>query len=1328
MSLADYEVFFRERLSVWNGALDVSPGSPIDTMVVQPLLRRLGTDPFTVDAATFIITRLSQELPEIAIGNGDGIEDLLMKPVLLLWDPIIREIQRIKNARGFNDPETLALEEAEALGSSFFIRRDTGEVSKGPCRIYYAQPQKETITAANFATSKRGLHYFPTGQQSITSQEMSLNKEGDLFYFDVTMTAESPGDEYNIEPGELTTIANVNAAVRITNKVRFRDGRPAENAATYVGRIERSLSEKSLVSLRGIAAVLGESLPEISRLGVVGFNDPEMQRDVITGGGLGASLITGVDGVIVADGKFENRSVRLHSDSADFTSLGPAGPSTGYILTVVGARGPGASPPIQDFPIVRVVSANEVDIDSSVLFLGAADVPFMVRKQELTLSGIPGGILQPNGPNGTLVVENNKIHIGGMTDMYVRGLSLETGSLILDAVVDEDPELSGIDCAVANPGVDSRVRLGDLILGTNYQVDDQAYQLLDEAKDRQYSLQILEGPIAGTYRILGVNQAAASPPLLELDPTPLPVTSPPSFRWRLVTQIVLDLVEPKDVRIRGTDGLGIQNQNVFQTSTPVDFDALGVSVNDILRISVGEVTGDYVIKEVIAPGFTSVRVDRVFTNSLTGATYQIFRANAEGGVERPLIRIKEVSLLDTSGQPVGTTIPYAKPVDVRSSAFSNVGIGSKVALSNASFGLVTKPFANAGANVSAGNLRLDGDGISPDLIVTLSGVLTPQQIADAFNAAAVAHAMIGYPIAFVRPASASTSRVCIAAFAPNTRTLPTSTVGTHNYLFSGTFEEHHSRDIRDLNSPAVVWTDVSPLIDTRLDVVWAQDGLNKGFHGIESVTPPTPVGFSTDSKALRSPVDFSPDFGNALVLGSRSFGTARLYFLEPTSISIGADTWFASTVAGGDVRYVPDTTISYQLIPSLPNGDKPLDGEVTGQVLTSVSSDFVRQGVRIGDELVIDFQPITGGTDLADPVPALALKSLVLSLSNQAERTITFVNDVGTPSAVSRSGVASQINSSVGQEICSVEEVTPGSFRLKFNPTIPLHILPTGSANTTIGFAALDYRNTALNAGTYEILDVSPTEITVDNLVGDITEQQFSINRPQTQRITSTTMANQVAEAGLYYWDVELFSEGPGDLWNLPTGTAMTAEGYASDGYYLSTNDSNTSMSPYESLFMHLSGSILPVGVDDSPENSIRLSGQSMSVSYEYSSLVSTLQSFITSDTERVVNENPLGRHLIPHFVRFDLNYSGGSREVEVQPDVETYIKNVLPDVPLESSDVQNIVRGRGADSIQNPIDLLAVVCNVDRSITVARSQDALSTGRLAAFIPDRIKLTRRNR
>jgi hypothetical protein len=227
------------------------------------------------------------------------------------------------------------------------------------------------------------------------------------------------------------------------------------------------------------------------------------------------------------------------------------------------------------------------------------------------------------------------------------------------------------------------------------------------------------------------------------------------------------------------------------------------------------------------------------------------------------------------------------------------------------------------------------------------------------------------------------------------------------------------------------------------------------------------------------------------------------------------------------------------------------------------------------------------------------------------------------------------------------------------------------------------------------------------------------------QRVTTTTMAAQQAEAGLYYFDVELVSEGSGDLWNISAGLQLFVDAYRSDGYYLTTDDSNLTFSTIERPRLVISKSILEQGVDDSPSNATPVVGQNLQVLYERSQLVADAQAFVTAETERVQCESALVRHLIPNFVRFDLSYTGGSTEEVVTRDIEKYINDLFPADALESSDLQKIVSDRGAGSIQNPIDLISIVHQVDRSIQATRSQNALLTGRLSAFVPDLLDIKR---
>lgn len=1322
MGLADYEVFIRERLGVWDSNLDLTEGSPIDTQVIQPLLRRLGTDPFTVDASTFIVERLTQEFPDLATTDGDAVSDLLAKPALLLWDPIIREIQRVKNMLSFRDPSILTVDEAEALGANIFSERDRGNFSRGVMRVYYAQPQSASITQANFATSRSGLHFFPQEVQSIRTEEMILNVEGELYYFDVNLVAEKAGDEYNIGPGELVTIANVPAAIRVVNKSRFRFGLPEQDAETFIGAIGQDLTERSLVTLRGVDSKISKSFPEVTRLAVVGFNDPEMQRDVLSGGSLGPVIAAGTDASSSPDGEFKPLTRRLVIPSANFfTDVGPTGASSGYVLTLFNMFS--GVPNVRDLEITKVINNTTVEVASQSLIFTSGK-PWTLRKKELNISGIPGGILFPNTVDGTMNITPDKVHIGGCTDVLVRGADFDTASLVIDVVADDTPALSGSKCDVST-GV---AKLGDLVLGTSYQVDDATYVLLNTARLEQYSFEIQNGVAAGVYRVLNVVQTPGQSPALTLDPAPpIPVGN---FRWRLLDTIEIDLVEPKETRVSGTTGVMIQDQLIFSASPAIDFDALGVSVGDILRIENGANKSDRIVEQLTPPFFTQIQVDKPFTASQSGATFTIFRSNKAGGVKRPLVRITSIDLLDTSGQPVGTTIPYAKPVEVLSRSFQNPGAGEKVTSLVGVLGIVSVVQPLAGFNSAGGTIDITWDG-GPTIAATITaGLRTAAQVVADLNAAS--QIAVSKDIAAVVSYN-SRDYVGIIPLGANTRTTTPST--EHATLFGDT-TVRTSRDVR--TTDAVVWTSVSPTIDADLDALWVRDGYQVGFYSDLGVnyTPGT-LGVST---ALRVSYDFAPELIVNLAVGARSLGSARAYFLEPTSMEIDQTSRFKMMTSDGvELAFKPDPTLRFEKIPALPNGKKPHDG-ATGagnNDITSVSNDFLKKGIRVGDIVIIDYVPMTGSVALADPVPSLAFKNLILSLDNQADKTITFVSDVATPNAVSRDAVAKQINTAVGLNIASISEVTPGSFHLVFDPEVLLLIRPQNGApneaNTLLGFSDVSVTNNlSQDAGERTVVTVAPGSVTTKLILSGAAfigtnNQQFKVLRRGGQRICSTQMANNKAEASLYYWDIELVSEGAGDLWNIDADKDMTASSYRSDGYFLESGDDNLTFSTDEKVKINFSRSILDVGVDDDPENATQLTGQSVSINYEYSSVVGNVQSFISSDTERVINQSPLSRHLVPHFVRFDLVYSGGSKPAEITPDLESYVRDVEPNQAIESSDIQALVSGRGATSIQNPIDLLAVVHNFDRTVTLARSQNSLTTTRLAAFIPDILNVTRRS-
>lgn len=1333
MAVFDLQVFLQERLRAFDENMDVSSGSPADVQIIQPVLRRLGTDPFTVDLATFLSARLKQAFPEMSTEEGDALTDLLIKPSVLLMDPFVREIFRIRNSQSFKDPTTLTTDEADALGANLFSTRELGDYSRGTGRVYFAQPRNVSVTPANFFTSKGGLHYFPDGKQDITVDEMMLNIDGSLYYFDISAIAEQPGTAYNIGPNELSNIANLEGTAKVANLRRFSSGNSAETAVDFVDRTQQELTERSMVTLRGIGARIPKAFPEVTRLAVVGFGDPEMQRDVLTGGGLGPTLAGGLFGSTILDGigKSTTKRFSVSDVGVDFTALVDSTDPGSFVLTVTQAY-PGP-PLIRDLPIVKVIDSQTVEVEDQAFLPFYSDRPWTLRKKELTLSGIPGGLLFPDTANGTVVIPDGEVHVGGLYDVSVRGSSFDSSSLVLDSITDANPATSGIHLIFV---ASDTVQLGDLTLGNapgdNYAVGDDIYNALVNSQQYGYTLQILDGIAAGDYRVTQVSQVTSSHPTLQIFPAPA-VAPSGEMRWRLVDVIDIDLLEPKDTRVSGENLQTLQNSDVVTTTAAVDWASLGVSENDTLRVLEGPDAFDYVVKSL--PSFDSAKLDRALKNTNVNLSYTIFRANAAGGLQLPLIRISQIELLDTVGQSVGSIVPYAKAIDIQSRAFENPGRGVKYETTRARLGIVSVAEPVGGFLVGDHNLSIS----MPSGLYGYPGLFTVTFLTGTYGSPVSAADLVAMINA---QAALSIGHNVVSAVLLHNQ--------GHNYVglvpldhrmgISGgdsvliLFGSDGPYTVGDIRVDGVVWTTIDPSISPNdLDVLQVLDGIQSGFYGHLNVSP---------SSLAADGTGFAPEFNRHIRIGARSLGSARCYFLGPTSVEFGPQSVFTVTLSDGAVvRYIPDPTLDSVRVPAYPSTVFPSDGSVAAtDVIFNAGYGFSTESIIPGDFLDLLYVPITGITSLPSVIHGLVGLTLVLSVDGGADQTITFGNnylaDVWAVDRDAVGGVVSQINTAVGKVIASLN----GLKHLVFIGDFSIIARGSGTANSILGLGVSDQHNDSSNyqAGGRQITFVNGD---VRNLDGSIsgsvlvsppftateTNVKWRIRRLSTQRCSSTRMNANTSKAGLYYFDVELVSEGTGDLYNIDSNVQMFSEGYRSDGYYLTTDDPDLTFSTAEKPRLHVSRSILEVGVSDSPSNATQLSGQNLEVTYDRSTLTSDVQNFVLSETERVVCSNPLSRHLVPHFVRFDLEYTGGSNADVVSGDIATYIQKLYPSDFLESSDLVNKAYQRGASSVVSPIDLIAVVHNYDRTVQAQRSQNALNTGRLAAFLVDVINVNRRS-
>lgn len=1417
--------FIEERLIAFDPDVDLSEGSPAQMQVVDPIVSRFTPDPFEMDVDKFIEARLLQEFPEVNFREGSGVRDLLVKANQFLMDPIAREVQLIKQGQSLANPELLADSEADALVANMFVSRSTGGLSTGTVRLYFNAPVALNISVGNVCYTAEGLRFLPTTLQSISAEAMIFNQSGNLYYFDIQVTAEEAGITYNADAGDVIGITNLNTAVRVENLNKFDGGAEEETTDELVEKAETSVTERSLVVGRGVSARLRSQFEALTHLQVIGHADSEMERDIITGGDMGPILLSGSDGYTEDDGDgdpttpyFKVRYGAVAQDpfqsffgaSGDledeyyitlsqtlwgtdaqilvgdldhiivndvgFTGfeaddigkmivLIDASASNAGTAIITGINSPtdvaidragvvesGMSwmlmrPPI-DAQIAAVVGAQELELTEEFP-IDRQGLIWSVRKKEITLSDIPGGIVSTNDA-AAISLSAGEIHIGGATDFYVRGTSVEELELVLEAVSDETPLLTGTDL-VALSTYDEWV----YISGKNW---------ASLGVEVGYSLVIESGNNAGTRTIIRVGKAPTGAPGIDRDylQFDIPITADdPAMRYKIVDDIDINLKEPRTIRGSGTDLQTVQLSQQVTTASAIDFLSLGVEVDDTLEILEGADEGTYSVTEVTGIGNKNVLVSSEMRSTANNLRWELYKEHE--GMDFPLVRIRTVDVLDSSQQPTGDTVPYAVPVDSRSYAFSNAGSGSKVSVNDATVGIVGS---------------LDLDGLTYPLAATTITVnvnTTPNVIA--LTGATNKNDLINKINAIV-PNIADT----IAVDGEDRLTLRSGDrwlrLAAGDNATVGLEEGDDSRQVKSTGE-VTDWSDSFYDLREMRDVVYLKTG-SPGYYYLVDVDTDKLLVVKADESAgkLRFP---DPATSVQMVIGARSYGKARVYFLEPTSFEIhgawrpslkntteypanvawtkdgdaissddASRTYFTATVNGAELRFFPDPDLSRQVLPSSTEdtpdnltsdgtisvvSDATPTGSTLGQNSRDSAVDFLLREILPGDRLEITYQPIQGTADVRpDPdgtidydnaTHPLSGKTLILILENAPANTLIFSDQIAD-----QDDLVDAINRHFGETIAYLETIGSEKF-LRLEVDFALTVSGNGTANSVLGLPTSLTNNYAAGKGTYTVDYVGDSSDASEHSILECSaaiaagqSQHFELTRPGNQRIHSTSMNNNL-ENGLYYMDVELVSEGVGDAWNLETDVVFAIEDYASDGYQLVVVDSNLTYSIEEEVIMNISRRVLTVGTTDRPDQATPLSKQNLQVNYDRSPLTASIQSFASADLERVLCASLLVRHLQPHYLNFELTYRGGSTSNIVEADVLEHLEGLGPNERVEVSDIINIAYRRSADFVASPLELVAVAHDEERVITVDRSQNYVTRGRLATFFSDNVVVTR---
>lgn len=1333
MSVQDTRAFLEDLLLRYDPTIDVSEGSPAQVEIIEPVLRRLGPGPMDYpDIALFVRERLRAAFPEMAITEADEAEDLLVRPIQVLLEPVLQEVHLVRQRSRLSEYQSLSDVEVDALMGNFFEYREQGGFARGQVRIYFSTPQSVTVTVVNIASAPGGLRFIPNGTQRITAEQMNLNVEGSEYYFDVMYQAERRGDEYNVEPGSIRSVSNLPGAIRVRNLRKFTGGIFRESSTDFVARVRQGRHDGSLSTVPGAMARIQTTFPEVEKMNVIGFGDPEMKRDIMEG------VVNPVreDAYGVMGGLVDVEPDDDGDSTSDILVTSTGAPSSRFISRI---GTPGAEP--KDMHLVltgwdgtnffahrprvlEVLDDERVRIDQE-LPESLTGVHWTISDGMILITKAPAGILDDLTAEGPILVKSGTVHIGGRTDYYVAGPSEETSTQI-DGLSDEARRASGVNAETNGTGADkNRVVLHD---ATDWHFIRPGVTLL-----------LTAGQDAGAYVIVATDPSTKEV-WLETDLT----DDAPDIPWVVVDEISVNLMDPQEVRVVGADLLTVAGNASVSTTGGTNFALAGVQPGDTIQIGSGALMSEHTIQAPVTP--VSLTISPAAPRSYPAVPYRIFRRS--GRVEAPVLRIKSMELLDSNGAPVGVEVPPRDPVLALGTSFHNEGQGT-VLEESVRLGLFSDVDDTSWPNLNSDTIDYEAwkasDGVWSDF---KSGTITFTSAAtDLDNTVAEVNAefTLGQVPAVARRMTIGgvdvlgiVSSEYIVAF-----TGGTALTKLWPNLFASAPQVLSTAQIVIPTSVSSVRRDVRPG-----DLIEVLDGSNIGrtarlaTHTLDD----TPVVQLTLGALPHGRVDadslYAVKIGPApslrpgiarVRIGRPSIGSARVYFTHPTSAQFD---YALAQFAFGNLAYRPDPDNLYAVLPSYPDtalmGSGKFSHNGTTGTLEDQDNNLSMLGVKHGDIIEILYRDIRSSSAVSLPISSGVVLDLVLGLSPTTQTVSVDISDLATVDEV-----VDAINAAVGFSLASND-----SDHVVIGADSPVSIPASSSA----ALAALNFdpggeTNVHPMAGEYVLVSIHPSSSQYTLLgvgsayAGDVdTHCRYRVLR-HTQRVSSTEMLTKQDATGLYYADVELISTRPGNDHNLTDGAIFEVSGYKSDGYRLRPDNEALTYSPYETLYAEISPTLLAPGSPDTAQATIRLVGQSIQVTYDRSQLVQDVHSYVVSRNNRHTGQCALARHLFPHYVSLNWHYVGTASEAEVQRALREAIQSAAVDEELEVIDLLQRVGNRRASSVfvrdgaapggrRSPI-VLVVYHDDARRVRARIVSDYIRTSRLQRFIPDQIRVTR---
>jgi hypothetical protein len=141
-------------------------------------------------------------------------------------------------------------------------------------------------------------------------------------------------------------------------------------------------------------------------------------------------------------------------------------------------------------------------------------------------------------------------------------------------------------------------------------------------------------------------------------------------------------------------------------------------------------------------------------------------------------------------------------------------------------------------------------------------------------------------------------------------------------------------------------------------------------------------------------------------------------------------------------------------------------------------------------------------------------------------------------------------------------------------------------------------------------------------------------------------------------------------------------------------------------------------------EKVFEVTGASVTIIYDRSDTVASVQSYLLQRNARVVCNNPLARHFFPAYPMFAIQHSGTLLNNELKDKLADFLASLYPNKPLELFDLTSVLTRTGSNYMLMPQEAAFLIHKADRRIKVIRSKNIVFLGNQFHVMEDLSRVT----